>query len=213
MVPPECCPNREHLLVSFTEQAAAKHTGHRAEVLMAKRTLHPLLASARTIRQQWQRGFSHCELPAAVLFKELTWHWYNVRTSTMRTTFDLGNKFWSVGSVRGYWVGGKIKSLAAAPGDCAGAEEWVSNGTVSGITPRCRTRPKSWQNEMVRLTRRCRVSARAQAGSCQLLSQGWGLGHKFSSQGGTGWREEEFWLLYAWQPCFYKMGCWKQNRA
>ncbi|KAJ4940937.1 hypothetical protein JOQ06_027227, partial [Pogonophryne albipinna] len=33
------------------EQAAAKHTGHRAEVLMAERTLHPLLASAGPIRQ------------------------------------------------------------------------------------------------------------------------------------------------------------------
>ncbi len=35
-----------------------------------------------------------------------------------------------------------MKSRAVAPGDWAGAEEWVSNRTVSGITPRCRTRPK-----------------------------------------------------------------------
>lgn len=52
MVSARCRPNRSHLLVSFTEQAAAKHTGHRAGVLMAERTLHPLLAAAATIRHQ-----------------------------------------------------------------------------------------------------------------------------------------------------------------
>lgn len=35
-----------------------------------------------------------------------------------------------------------MKSRAVAPGDRAGAEEWVSNSAVSGITPRCRTCPK-----------------------------------------------------------------------
>lgn len=35
-----------------------------------------------------------------------------------------------------------MKSRAVAPGDWAGAEEWVSNSAVSGITPLCRTRPK-----------------------------------------------------------------------
>lgn len=38
--------------------------------------------------------------------------------------------------------GGKMKSRAVAPGDRAGAEEWVSNSAVSGIAPRCRARPK-----------------------------------------------------------------------
>lgn len=35
-----------------------------------------------------------------------------------------------------------MKSRAVAPGDWAGAEEWVSNSAVSGITPRCPTCPK-----------------------------------------------------------------------
>lgn len=55
----------------------------------------------------------------------------------MHTPFDLGNKFSSVGSARGFRV--KMKGLAGAPGDGAGAEEWVSNGAV---TPRCQTRPE-----------------------------------------------------------------------
>lgn len=157
-------------------------------------------------------GFSPCELPAAVLFKELTWHWYNVRTLTMRSTFDLGNKFWSVGWVRGYWEGGKMKSPAVAPGDWAGAEEWVSNSAVSGITPRCRTCPKRRQNEVVRQTRGCRVSARAQA-PLSFCLRGDDLVINSPAKVGRVGGKRSFWLLYAWQPCFYKMGCWKQNRA
>lgn len=107
-------------------------------------------------------GFSLCELPAAVLFKELTWHWYNVRTLTMRTTFDLGNTFWSV---RRSLEAGKMKSQTVAPGSKDAAEELVSNSSVSGITLWCQTRPKRDKMRRCVIWEGCRVSVRARAGS------------------------------------------------
>lgn len=59
---PGAVQNHEQLLVSFTRRAAAKHAGHRAEVV--KRTEHRLLAPV-THRQG-------CQIPAATHFKELT---------------------------------------------------------------------------------------------------------------------------------------------
>lgn len=59
---PGAVQNHEQLLVSLTRRAAAKHAGHRAEVL--KRTEHRLLAPV-THRQG-------CQIPAATHFKELT---------------------------------------------------------------------------------------------------------------------------------------------
>lgn len=85
-----------------------------------------------------------------------------------------------------------MKSRAVAPGDWAGAEEWVSNSRCQWHRPAVSNVSKRRQNEVVRQTRGCRVSSEGPwKGSSQLLSQGRGLGHKFSSQGGTGWREEE----------------------
>lgn len=56
---------------------------------------YTMMASARSNRQQWLDSLdslSHSELPAAVLFKELTWHWCNVWLSTTCTAFDLSDK-------------------------------------------------------------------------------------------------------------------------
>lgn len=158
-------------------------------------------------------GFSLCEIPAAVQFKELTCHWYNVRTLTKHTTFDLDGKFYSVGWGRGYRRCGD-ETAAVAPGDWAGAEEWVSNSTVSGISLRYWAHPQGDKMRWCVKQEGAEFQQRAQAGSSQLLSQGRWLDHKFLSQGETRvWGKEEFWLLYAWQSCFfYNMGCWKQKQ-
>lgn len=82
--------------------------------------------------------FSRCELPAAVLFKELTWHCALI-SSAVTPSQILGSQIL------------KRERRRGAPGDWAGCRGM-------GVKRRCQSR----QNETVRLTRGCRVSARAQ---------------------------------------------------
>lgn len=88
-------------------------------------------------------GFLLCKLPAAVLFKELTWHQFIVQTVAIWTNFDLGNTF-------GGWG---CEQAAVAPGDWAAA----GDGAVRGIEHQGRLK-----GDEIRLIG-CRVSAEARA--------------------------------------------------
>lgn len=159
-------------------------------------------------------GLSLCEIPAAVLFKELTWHWYNVRSSTKRTTFDLGIQIWKCRlwkELLGGWKDEKQSRSSRWLGRCWGMG--VTQRCQWHHSPRCRTCPKG--DKM----RWCvkQEGAEFQQGPRQapLSFCLWGDDLAINSPAKVGriGGKSRFWLLYAWQPCFYKMGCWKPNRA
>lgn len=109
----------------------------------------------------------------------------------------LGNKFWDE------------KHRAVAPGDWAGAEEWVSNSAVSGITPRDKMR---WcvKQEGAEFQRE-----RAQAGRLLSASVSGAMTSAINSPAKVGrvGGEERFWLLYAWQPLLLQDGVLKTKQS
>lgn len=146
--------------------------------------------------------FSRCELPAAVLFKELTWHWCNVfDLQRGNTTLDFGLTNFEAWARRG------------APGDWAGCWGMGVKRRRQWHRPAVLNTSERRQNETVCLTRGCRVSARAQADSSQLCLRGEDLAINSPAKVGRVGGKRSFDCFMPGSLCFYKMGCWKHNRA